>query len=343
MAPQHPKMRRPDPGHLKPYIESFAFSLSADGRSDRTSKIYTDALTFFAGWVIHHHGPIEWEQVGRDHIRGFFVWLHAPKDGEPCAHWLPPRRAEQDAEPAVADTVRPPCSGYGKGYINNLARCIQQFSHWLAEEEDIPEMFARVKVPSPPRYDENPVPVLTAEQLAALVRDAERSRSYADRRDAAILHLLRATGIRLAELSGLNLDDVALSERTATVTGKGGKTRNVRFDHAAVRAIDRYKRIRAKHPAAHLSAMWLGVRRKQRMTASGIYQMVAGRGRRLGIKVHPHMLRHGFVDKWLDCGGAEGDLMELTGWESTQMLQRYGRAVRSRRAQRSYDRVMGDA
>jgi hypothetical protein len=44
----------------------------------------------------------------------------------------------------------------------------------------------------------------------------------------------------------------------------------------------------------------------------------------------------------LDHGGAEGDLMELNGWTSPQMLRRYGASARSARARRSYDRVMDD-
>jgi hypothetical protein len=49
-----------------------------------------------------------------------------------------------------------------------------------------------------------------------------------------------------------------------------------------------------------------------------------------------------FSHNWLDNGGAEGDLMELNGWSSPQMLARYGRSARSARARRHYDDVMGD-
>jgi integrase/recombinase XerD len=44
----------------------------------------------------------------------------------------------------------------------------------------------------------------------------------------------------------------------------------------------------------------------------------------------------------LDCGGAEGDLVELNGWSSPQMLQRYGGSVRGARARRHYDLIMRD-
>ena len=53
--------------------------------------------------------------------------------------------------------------------------------------------------------------------------------------------------------------------------------------------------------------------------------------------------RHHFSHTWLDRGGAEGDLMELNGWTSPQMLRRYGASARSARARRSYDRIMEEA
>jgi hypothetical protein len=74
------------------------------------------------------------------------------------------------------------------------------------------------------------------------------------------------------------------------------------------------------------------------MTASGIYQVIARRGRQCGIDLFPL----GFTHAWLDHGGTEGDLMELNGWTSPQMLRRYGASARSARARRSYDRIMED-
>jgi len=79
------------------------------------------------------------------------------------------------------------------------------------------------------------------------------------------------------------------------------------------------------------------------MTANGIYQMIVRRGRLAGVEVWPHRFRHHFSHTWLDRGGPEGNLMELNGWSSPQMLRRYGasaRSARSARARRSYDRVM---
>ncbi|GLH97322.1 tyrosine-type recombinase/integrase [Phytohabitans aurantiacus] len=341
MPPLHPKQRRPNAGRFQPLINSFALALRAVGRSERTVFTYTDAAVLYAGWLLREHPHLNgWEDAGRDHLRGFLVWIQ--NGGDPCPHWFAPETRHGDAPAWRMAEERQPCTGYGKAYVNQLARSLQQFGHFLSEEEDMPEMFdRRVKVPPAPKMTENPVPVLTPTQLATLIKDAESKRDFPHRRDAAILHLFRATGCRLAEIVGMSLDHVDLSDRSALVTGKADKTRRVRFDHACARAIDRYLRVRPRHPAQHLPALWLGVRRRQAMTISGLYQLVERRGARLGIKIHPHMFRHGFADAWIDNGGTEGDLMELMGWDSTQMLQRYGRAVRARRAARAYDRVMG--
>ena len=106
------------------------------------------------------------------------------------------------------------------------------------------------------------------------------------RRDAAIIALLEATGIRLSELAGIRCDpgepqrgDVDLWRREITVHDKGGKSRTVKISHEAARSLDRYIRVRARHAQAHRPQLWLGVGNRGPMTASGIYQAVIRRGR----------------------------------------------------------------
>ena len=65
-------------------------------------------------------------------------------------------------------------------------------------------------------------------------------------------------------------------------------------------------------------------------------------GRQCGVDAYPHRFRHHFSHTWLDRGGPEGDLMELSGWTSPQMLRRYGASAHSARARRTYDRIMTD-
>jgi integrase len=70
--------------------------------------------------------------------------------------------------------------------------------------------------------------------------------------------------------------------------------------------------------------------------------MVKRRGAQASVDVHPHRFRHHFSHTWLERGGAEGDLMELNGWSTPQMLLLYGGSARGARARRHYDLIMND-
>lgn len=312
MPTQHAKIPRQDPGHFALMLPSWSLTMKAEGMSPRTIEIYDDAVRFLAGWLRTKFDDLgdDWEQVTKDHVRGFWADLFD--------------------------------QGYAKGYINNLARAQQQFFKWLSEEEGIPNPILTVKVPRPPNPADSPPDVLTIEQLEMLIKDAEKGRDIFSRRDAAILRLFGSTGVRLAELACLEDPDV--HARQADVVGKGGKRRTVRFNHKAALALDRYLRMRGRHRSVverGVTALWLSATGKggRGMTAKGIYRMVYRRGKRLGIAIYPHMFRHTFTHMYLLGGGKEGDLMELMGWDSGQMLRRYGRSAAGVRARTAYDSV----
>ena len=200
-----------------------------------------------------------------------------------------------------------------------------------------------------PKVTVTAVPVFTSGELSELQK-ACQGRSFAARRDAAIIAVLTATGIRLSELAGIRChpgdparSDLDLQAREIRIRGKGRTARTVKISHQAARSLDRYLRARARHPQAWRPQLWLGVNGRGPLTAGGIYQVVARRGRQSGVSVYPHRFRHHFSHTWLDRGGAERDLMELNGWTSPQMLTRYGASARGARARRSYDRIMDDS
>ena len=164
----------------------------------------------------------------------------------------------------------------------------------------------------PPALTCKLVPVFTGEELTRL-EQACTGRTFTQRRDTAIIAVFRATGIRLAELAGLRYDpgdprcsDIDLRQREITVRGKGGRARVVRIGHEAARALDRYLRIRSRHTQAWRPQLWLGVNNRGPMTANGIYQMIARRGRQAGVDAWTHRFRHHFSHTWLDRGGAGG-------------------------------------
>ena len=113
-------------------------------------------------------------------------------------------------------------------------RALQQFFRWWAEAEELPDPMARLR---PPKVTAKLVPVFTSGELAKL-EWACQGRTFAPRRDHAIICVFRATGIQLSELAGIRYDpdsqlrsDIDLWQREITVRGKGGQDRIVRICH----------------------------------------------------------------------------------------------------------------
>jgi Phage integrase family len=168
---------------------------------------------------------------------------------------------------------------------------------------------ARLRAPA---VREKPVPFFTSVELSRLEK-ACRGNTFAQRRDAGIVSVFRAAGIRLAALAGIRYDpddpgrsDVDLDRREIYVRGKGGKDRTVRIDHEAARRLDRYLRARAGHKQSHRLELWLGTGGRGPLTGNGIYQMVRRRGDRAGVRVYPHRFRHHFSHTW-QMGGIASD------------------------------------
>jgi len=308
---QQPKQL--DAGMFQAEISSFALRLAAEGKAAKTIRTYTEAVQWFAAVCLtDHDGRAGWEQVDGQDIKRWMAWL---------------------------------LDRYSSAYASNQYRALQQFFKWLAAEDQLPDPMVGL---APPRVLAKLVPVFTPGELSRL-EQACAGRTFAQRRDTAIIAVLTATGIRLSELAGLQYDpgdprssDIDLSQREITVRGKGGKDRIVKIGHQAARSLDRYLRARSRHAQAWRPQLWLGAGNREPLTAAGIYQMIARRGRQCGVHLYPHRFRHHFSHTWLDRGGPEGDLMELNGWTSPQMLRRYGASARNARARRTYDRIMTD-
>jgi site-specific recombinase XerD len=161
----------------------------------------------------------------------------------------------------------------------------------LAAEDELPDPTSGLQ---PPRVTDKLVPVFTEEELAPL-EHACAGRSFAQRRDTAIIAVFRATGIRLAELAGLRYhpgdprcSDIDLWQREITVRGKGGKDRIVQIGHQAARSLDRYLRARSRHAQAWRPQPWLGAGSREPLTAARVYQMITRRGRQCGVDAYPH-------------------------------------------------------
>ena len=207
MTTPRPRSRQPkqlDAGILQAEISSFALRLAAEGKTAKTIRTYTEAVRWFAATCLPGHASRpSWEQVSSQDIQRWMAWL---------------------------------LDRYSSAYASNQYRALQQFFKWLAAEDQLPDPMAGLQ---PPRVTAKLIPVFTSQELTRL-EQACSGRSFAQRRDTAIIAVFTATGIRLSELAGLRCSDVDLWQREITVRGKGGKDRIVRIGHQAARSLDRY-------------------------------------------------------------------------------------------------------
>lgn len=213
---------------------------------------------------------------------------------------------------------------------------LQVIGKWLYEEGEIPEPVGTIPTPD---YEAKPVPVLDDDTIGKLIHAASKERDpFTARRDELVIRLLLDTGVRLAELVGIRMDDLEIDDGSIRVVGKGSKARTVHYGIRTGRAMDRYLRLRKKHQATSLNRLLVGVRGP--LTRSGIRFIIHALCDRAGVpRTHAHAFRHTWAHDWLDHGGQERDLMRLAGWSSTAMLDVYGSQLAVKRAENAHRRL----
>ena len=215
------------------------------------------------------------------------------------------------------------------------------FYAWLGREGRIAANPVQdVRAPRQPRPLPKALGVDEAVQLASYPgADDEAADPWLDARDAAIVELLYGSGLRVGELTGL---DVAASDGAlragrgwidlpaaeVQVQGKGGKRRTVPLGQAAVAALTHWLAVRGAVATTEqaTSALFIG-RHGTRLTAQSVWQRLRRRSLLAGLAtpVHPHMLRHSFASHVLQSSGDLRAVQELLGHASIATTQVYTR------------------
>ncbi|MBV61512.1 MAG: tyrosine recombinase XerC [Nevskiales bacterium] len=143
-------------------------------------------------------------------------------------------------------------------------------------------------------------------------------------RDQAMMELIYSSGLRLAELVGINLNDFRPDEGLLRVTGKGAKAREVPVGRMAARAVRRWVKLRGEIAAPDEPALFVSTR-GGRLSPRSVQSRLAQAAERAGLpsRLHPHRLRHAFATHMLESSGDLRAVQELLGHASISTTQVY--------------------
>jgi integrase/recombinase XerC len=275
--------------------EYLTFLEKQRGQSPNTIKAYARDLTAFVEFCDRHYGSWTWTTVDRLGVRGFLGELQ--------------RR------------------GLAKRSAARALSAVRSFYRFLQEHHGVPNNIARAA--RMPKLDKRLPTYLDRGRTDTLFAWAETRAGegeFAAVRDLAILELFYSTGIRLSELSGLNLDDLDLLSDQAKVRGKGRKERIVPVGSRAVLAVRRYLPLRdavAARPGGDRRAVFLS-RLGRRLAPRGVQRAVHAMFDAIGgDELRVHSLRHTFATHMLDAGADLRAVQELLGHASLSTTQIY--------------------
>lgn len=293
------KAGRPALGHISDFMEAWFRHLEAERKSHHTLANYRRAAARFVAFLEAEQLDTDLGAIQPDHVNRWIV--------------------------ALLD------SGLKASSVTLYFQALRGFFTWCEQEEHLDRSpMHRLKGP---KVAEEPVPILSPEQVAALLATCEGrgKTSFDDRRDCAILRLFLDTGLRLGELRDLRESDVDLAAEGVKVRGKGDRVRWVYPGPKTRRALSNYLLARKRHAYTEDEALWLGLQGP--LGNSGLLGMLRRRARQAGIgHVHPHQLRHTWAHMMKASGGNDEDLMRLGGWRSRDILARYGSSAADQRA-----------
>ena len=292
---------RTDDAGIKQELESFLEHLALnENASDHTVRAYESDLSQFLTFLAQHTGRKRIELRAGDfshlNIRAFLGDLHT--------------------------------RGNSRSSAARKLAALRTFARYL-RREGVLESDPASLVGTPKR--EHRLPAHLGEAEMSKLLEMPDTGSPLGRRDRAILELFYASGLRLSELVGVNVDDVNLSSRIVRVLGKGRKERLVPFNksaEAAIRAwladwsaLIRTAPVTRKRKSDPLFLNYQGTRLSTRSVDRIVRKYVAQCSTRFGIS--PHALRHSFATHLLQRGADLRAIQELLGHARLSTTQRY--------------------
>lgn len=223
---------------------------------------------------------------------------------------------------------------YGRRSIARKLASVRSLFRWLHKRGEIAEN--PTKALRTPKLNKHLPTFLDENQVNALLNAP--SEDWSGVRDRAILELLYATGLRVSELTHINLNDIELGRGSLRTMGKGRKERILPLLPSAIEAIQKYLGIRNNPPRARGGVIKLGEQalflnqRGTALTSRSVRRLMDQYVQRaaLNCKVTPHTLRHTFATHLLNYGADLRDVQELLGHAHLATTQIYTHVSTSR-------------
>ena len=264
--------------------------------SAHTDSNYARDLTALVKFC-DKHGLEEWTAVDHQHVRTFAAHSHA--------------------------------GGLSPRSVQRRLSAVRSFYEFLIRQNHASEADARSGVNHNPAYDvrapkaaKRLPETLDPDQMARLL-EIPAGDSFV-LRDRAIMELLYSSGLRLAELVGLDVDRLDLKAGMVRVLGKGKKERDVPVGSVAVKVLTQWLRERAALAKPEEKALFVG-RGGKRLGPRAVQTRVAHWARRQGLSMHvyPHLFRHSFATHLLESSRELRGVQELLGHADISTTQVY--------------------
>jgi integrase/recombinase XerC len=211
-------------------------------------------------------------------------------------------------------------SGLNAKSIQRILSAGRGLSKYLIQQKELTNNpFDDVRAP---KTEKRLPKTLSVDQITSLIEiDINDPLSY---RDKAAMELFYSSGLRLAELCSMDLNDLNLSEHMVRVTGKGNKTRDLPIGRHAGKALREWLLQRNSLPLKDFEAVFVSLHGR-RISPRTIQQRVKHWALKQGIdiSVSPHMLRHSFASHMLESSGDLRAVQELLGHSNISTTQIY--------------------
>ena len=207
---------------------------------------------------------------------------------------------------------------------------LRNFFQFLVFDRDLPENPC-LNVEGPKATRTLPK-VLSVNQVDELLSQPDVTKTYG-LRDKAMLEVLYATGLRVSELTSLEVQSVSSELGYVSCVGKGGKARVVPLGRSALSALESYLRHSRLALLKGKTSNWLFLNRHgEKLTRQGFWKIIVAYGRKaqIGIPLKPHLLRHSFATHLLQRGADLRSVQLMLGHSDISPTQIYTHILKER-------------